>query len=82
MSKLNARMQQLHKTAEQWATSSFIPEKGELIIYDPDLENTNPRVKIGDGIHIVSELPFIVADQLEGLISWIGDIGYIDSGEI
>ena len=43
---------------------NFIPLAGELIIYDGIMENgayvEMPRLKVGDGIHIVSELPFLI----------------------
>lgn len=47
-------------TAAEWQTaatnSSFAPLKGELIIYE---DATTPRMKIGDGSTLVTELPFV-----------------------
>lgn len=44
-----------HDTADNWAKAvNFIPQKGEMIIYD----DMDPPFKIGDGIHNVNELPF------------------------
>ena len=44
-----------HDTAANWAKAvNFIPNKGEVIIYD----DMDPPFKIGDGIHTVNELPF------------------------
>ena len=44
-----------HDTAANWAKAvNFIPNKGEIIIYD----DMDPPFKIGDGIHSVNDLPF------------------------
>ena len=44
-----------HDTAANWAKAvNFIPQKGEVIVYD----DVDPPFKIGDGIHTVNELPF------------------------
>lgn len=51
------------ETPEDWEKAkNFIPKKGQIIIYDGIKENDryiqSPRIKIGDGIHKVSDLPF------------------------
>lgn len=44
-------------TTENWAKAiNFIPAKGEPIIY---WDNTDIRMKIGDGITKVNALPFV-----------------------
>ena len=44
-----------HDTAANWAKAkNFIPQKGEVIIY----EDMDPSFKVGDGIHNVNDLPF------------------------
>lgn len=55
---IKTRIQCKHDTATNWANASgFIPLAGELIIYDKDA--TNPvRIKIGDGVTPVTQLPF------------------------
>lgn len=60
LKRLNARYQQKIDTEENWnKATNFIPLKGEVIIYaDPDNQNYIPRIKIGDGITTVSQLPF------------------------
>lgn len=56
---LNTRIQEKHDTQTKWEDNpSFIPESGEVIIYDSDAAHTMPRVKIGDGITSVENLPF------------------------
>lgn len=44
--------------------SGFIPKAGEPIIYDPDEIYDSPRLKIGDGVTIVTNLPFIKAEAM------------------
>lgn len=53
-----------HDRASNWEKAiNFIPLAGEIIIYDGVILNKEyieqPRLKIGDGIHKVSELPFL-----------------------
>ena len=47
-----------HKTASEWNNDVYIPEKGELIIYDPDSIFSYARYKFGDGTNKVKDLPF------------------------
>lgn len=48
-----------HDTEENWnKANSFIPEQGEIIIYDSDGSNKT-RIKVGDGYKTPSELDFI-----------------------
>jgi hypothetical protein len=39
--------------------TNFSPLAGELIIYDPDVNNPYPRFKVGDGETNVNDLPFV-----------------------
>lgn len=41
--------------------TSFIPLLVELIVYDPDASLSYCRAKMGDGINVVSALPFMGA---------------------
>jgi len=57
---VNGRIQHKHDTEANWLnTTDFTPKEGELIIYDKDNSYTHPRLKIGDGINDVNNLPFI-----------------------
>jgi hypothetical protein len=61
---MKERIQIKHDIAANWAKAkNFIPLPGELIIYDGIIENgiyiEQPRLKIGDGVHKLDELPFI-----------------------
>lgn len=56
----NSRIVLKHDSEANWnKATGFIPKLGEMIIYEPNEEYEEPRVKIGDGVNIVSNLPFI-----------------------
>lgn len=57
---IKTRVTQKHDTESNWLKTSFVPNQGELIIYDIE-ENVSSyeRIKIGDGIHNINELPFV-----------------------
>ena len=58
---MKARISHLHKTEAEWATlKAWTPSAGELIIYDPDDRYEYARIKVGDGIKTISELPFFI----------------------
>lgn len=51
------------ESAENWKKAmNFIPKKDQIIVYDGVKHNgayiEPPKIKIGDGVHTVSELPF------------------------
>lgn len=55
----NTRIQNKHGTEADWAQAvNFTPLLGELIVYDADDNHSVPRIKIGDGVKNVNELPF------------------------
>ena len=63
-----------HELEAHWLKStSYVPEKGELVVYDAEVDKewnvlelpegretpyTYPRMKLGDGEHTVNELEF------------------------
>lgn len=53
-----------HDVDTNWEDSSYIAKSGELIVYDVDSNNTSPRLKIGDGNTVTSDLPFIAAGSI------------------
>ena len=56
---LNSRIVHKHDTEENWLKATkFYPKKGEIIVYDIDSTHTYERFKIGDGVTLVSALPF------------------------
>ena len=51
------------EAAQDWEKAkNFVPKMDQIIIYDGIKENGKyvvpPKIKVGDGIHTVSELPF------------------------
>lgn len=57
---LNSRMVQKHDIEANWLkATNFTPLQGELIVYDVDENYSYERVKMGDGVTNVNELPFI-----------------------
>lgn len=57
--KIDTRIRHKHDTEENWAKATgFIPLLGELIVYDPDTSFSYARTKMGDGVTVVSALPF------------------------
>lgn len=56
----NTRIIHKHDIEENWNKAvNFIPKVGELIVYDADENYSYSRVKMGDGINFVIDLPFI-----------------------
>lgn len=65
MKKLSTRIIHKHATPAEWNVSTFTPYQGEVVIYDPGFDSkdgktyTRERMKIGDGQHKITELPFV-----------------------
>ena len=75
---IKSRIQLKNDTEENWNKAGpkdgkpgFIPRKGELIIYNAESSNDNarpfPRLKVGDGITNVVNLPFFDAGSISGM---------------
>lgn len=81
---LNTRIVLTHDLEENWTESAFIPSRGELVIYDPDLTYSYARFKIGDGQTVVSELPFVIDRSVIDLLLEEDEDGYItlDGGRL
>ena len=57
---LNTRIIHKHDVAKNWELAvNFIPNQGELIVYDIDENYSYERFKIGDGKTNVASLPFV-----------------------
>lgn len=80
---MHTRIIHTHDIEKNWeATSNFIPRAGELICYDPDTEHDSARVKIGDGVQSINELPFFVDSSITCYFSESDGIVYLDGGNI
>lgn len=61
--QLNGRLQNKHDTEANWLkATNFIPMIGEIIVYDIDETHDYERMKVGDGINTVTNLPFVDAE--------------------
>lgn len=50
-------------TPQNWEKAiNYIPNIFTIIVYD--FENNSPKIKLGDGIHTVSELPFLIKGEV------------------
>lgn len=82
---MKARISQLHKTETEWQKlSQWIPEAGELIIYDPDpiKSQLHARIKVGDGKRTLQELDFFIDSAIEEILNQISFSDVIDGGRI
>ena len=58
---IKSRIVHKHDTESNWLkATNFIPIKGEIIVYDIDENYNYERMKIGDGITVVSSLQFVI----------------------
>lgn len=74
----NSRIINKHDTEANWLkATNFIPRQGEIIIYDTDSTHSYERFKIGDGVTVVSSLPF--ADETKVNAADLADIAYSGS---
>ena len=63
---MKARVSQLHKTEAEWDKyTNFVPIQGEFIIFDQDAANNYARLKIGDGVSKLSDLPFFIDSAID-----------------
>lgn len=86
MSELNIKTVhiQKHDIEANWAKSSLIPALGQIIVLDPDDNYSFSRIKIGDGVNIVPNLPLITdgeflkktGDWMTGPFGLTLDVGY------
>lgn len=68
--RLTTRLIHKHDTEANWNNAStFIPEQGEIIIYDIDNIYYYERVKIGDGKTSVINLPFYMISEIQEVVS-------------
>ena len=87
---IKTRIQLKNDTEENWNKAiNFVPLKGEVIIYSADDAHPFCRLKVGNGITVVSDLPFVYSNTLDKELT-IGttaelnsDISYIpQKGEV
>lgn len=65
---LESRVILKNGSEENWnKVSDFIPEKGEILVYNPDETHSYSRLKIGNGVNLPKDLPFVATDSIPGL---------------
>lgn len=65
---IKSRIQHKHDTEANWNKAvNFIPLKGEIIVYDTDSNVNYERMKIGDGVTTIINLPFYLASEIESI---------------
>lgn len=80
---MKARISQLHKTEAEWRNlSNFVPIAGEFIIYVQDEQHNYARLKVGDGITKLSDLPFFIDSAIDDHVTKRVLNEVIDSGRI
>ena len=83
MNSLNLRIINTHDTEAKWdKLPDFIPNKGEIIVYDIDGTIGYQRFKIGDGVTKLAELPFAINKVVESMFGIEGDTLYADAGRV
>lgn len=62
---LNSRIINKHDTEANWLKATgFTPKQGEIIVYDIDENYNYERIKIGDGVQNVNNLPFVSVEVI------------------
>lgn len=57
---IKARVVHKHDIESNWLlATNFTPKQGEIIVYDVDSTHSYERIKIGDGVRNVNDLPFV-----------------------
>lgn len=80
---MKARISQLHMTESEWLKySNLVPERGELIVYDPDSNYNYSRIKVGDGKRTIKELDFFIDSAISEILKQIRFEDSVDGGRI
>lgn len=78
---MKARVSQLCKTEAEWLKlPTFVPLKGELIVFAADEQYRYARLKIGDGITPLKDIRFFTEPIKDSFAADTGDI--IDAGRV
>lgn len=66
---VEGRIQHKNDIEANWKKAvNFIPLEAEVIVYLPDEEHKTARIKVGDGITNVNELPFASINEIDGYL--------------
>lgn len=70
--KFKAKVIHKCETEADWELSSYIPDEGEIVTYKIDENFSYERVKLGDGINKVKDLPFVNDSQQKSIDYLLG----------
>lgn len=80
---MKARISQLHRTEADWdRLDSFVPSPGEFIVFDPDKTHNYARLKVGDGVTKLKDLPFFIDSAIDNHVAKNRLDEVIDAGRI
>lgn len=66
---IKSRIINKHDIEANWNKAvGFIPQKGEIIVYDIDDNYSYERFKLGDGITTAINLPFYLEEELNDIL--------------
>lgn len=77
---MKARVSNLIKTEADWSKLDFKPYPGEIIVYAPSTDTGCVKIKIGDGIHKLHELPFVIEHITSSLLEEYSHKKVLDAG--
>lgn len=70
--QIKSRIINKHDVEANWDKAvNFIPEKGEIIVYDIDSNYSYERFKLGDGVTTAINLPFYLEEELDAVLEKI-----------
>lgn len=79
---MKARVSNLIKTEAEWSKLDFKPYPGEIIVYAPNTTSDCVKIKIGDGIHKLHDLPFVIEHIAASLLAEHSRQEIFDAGRI
>ena len=81
---MKVRVSNLSKTEAEWSKLDFKPYPGEIVVYTPDATDTSGcvKIKIGDGVHKIHELPFVIEHTTASLMAEYKQQELFDAGRI
>ena len=79
---MKARVSNLFNTAAEWNKLNFIPMAGEFVVYAPDETCAYARIKVGNGISTLSELPFFTDECIASHLTAYDKAALADAGNI
>jgi hypothetical protein len=62
--KMKGKVVFKHETEADWLKSNYIPNEGEMVLYDEDNNYDYKRTKYGNGKDKVKDLPFSISADL------------------